>query len=715
MRNGNQYGGKSAHSQSTTVENHPPFRRVLLEGTGAQQSFDTRKRPASKKRTEGSEGDTPEDVHWRNLIFAPKGQGIQKAGSKPKLPKKAREVKLPMSGRVAFGVVATSRPTDTSLDELVRDIEPLPKAKIPGDSEIPTLLVILLTPGLARYALDGSLSEALYQRFKVRWKSELRVEATSAIVDRLPAEADKPEGSEGMAYMLFRDPPMAKLEDRTAFQQSAQKPGSLTFRLPRLALHESSPLIDYELQLPLSQTVFTTGLVSTLIHRTFAVNKPPSSPALTLLHEQNLESQTLQLPTMRRIARTQRLQMPLVPLTPFRTIEYVMGNIIRKLSAQPPRSIKAPENGKIDQIDGSEVADTSMPASEELEKSVSRYFEALDLQPETVSVWAFVVPVVPDSALANDVMSRMKDVFSADEQSITSAWHPDTEAAILLAKSVNNAIRLMIPFGARLIKVLSGGGGWGKKAGLLSLDPDVQYSTRDLRHDQGWKFDFDGVDDGTGTAVEAQKNQALGQIVKKGERIMFMLAPKPEHVPGNRTEGHDVTTNPENKDQQTTLDLAFGAIPSSIDMIPQDVASDTNVATIRHYPGRFGMLSEGGMAVTVSRTNGLYDGQSKLDVPFARWNFTHRDEYYFPFRNAAQWADLSGAGSVNSQDSAAQQNHSTKQAEQTTEPVQTERRSRDTKVADLFQSFAEHDETKDAKRTPAGLENADLDSLLTTR
>jgi hypothetical protein len=362
-----------------------------------------------------------------------------------------------------------------------------------------------------------------------------------------------------------------------------------------------------------------------------------------------------------------------------------MGNIIRKLSAQPTGPIEAPENGKVDQIDGSEVADISMPASEELEKSVSRYFEALDLQPETVSVWAFVVPVVPDSALANDVMSRMKDVFSADEKSITSAWHPDTEAAILLAKSVSNAIRLMIPFGARLIKVLSGGGGWGKKAGLLSLDPDVQYSTRDLRHDQGWKFDFDGVDDGTGTAAEEQKNQALGQIVKKGERIMFMLAPKPEHVPGSRIQGHDVTTTPENKDQQTTLDLAFGAIPSSIDMIPQNVASDTNVATIRHYPGRFGMLSEGGMAVNVSRMNGLYDGQSKLDVPFARWNFTHRDEYYFPFRNAAQWADLSGAGSEN------------------------------TKVADLFQGFAEHDEAKGAKPTPVDLEHRDLGSLMTPR
>jgi hypothetical protein len=34
---------------------------------------------------------------------------------------------------------------------------------------------------------------------------------------------------------------------------------------------------------------------------------------------------------------------------------------------------------------------------------------------------------------------------------------------------------------------------------------------------------------------------------------------------------------------------------------------------------------------------------------------------------------------------------------------------------DLFQSFAEHDEAKDAKPTLPDLENADLDSMLTSR
>jgi hypothetical protein len=668
-RYGNNDGEKSAPSQSATAES-PLVRRVPLEKSRAKESFDTQTRPASKRRTEQTEN------KW----------GTRKATN-------ASGVKrIDMRGRLAFGVVTTSRPTDTSLDELVKDIEPLPKVTILGHHENPTLLVMLLTPGLARYALDSKLSEALYKRFKIRIKPGVQIETTSAIVDRLPAGVDEPEGSEGMAYMLFRDPPKAKLEDRTVFQQSAQKPGSLTFRMPRWTEKRNSPLKDFELQLPLSQTVFTTGLVSTLIHRTFGWKGQPNSPALALFHEQKLESQTLQLPAMRGHKGTS-LTLPLVPLTPFRKIEYVMGNIIRKLSSQPTGAIASTKSGQIDQAEGSEVTDASMPASEELEKSVSRYFEALDLQPETVSVWAFVVPrILREGAISRQSFDHL---LSADEKSITSAWHSDTAAAVLMAKHTNVAIRQMIPEGARLIKVLSGGGGWGKKAGLLSLDPDVQYSTRDLRQDQGWKFDFDGVDDGTGASAEAQKNQALGQIVKKDEMIMFLLAPKPEHVPEQPAREDDVTLHREKDDLRTKLYHTFGPIPSSIDMIPQEVASDTNVATIRHYPGRFGMLSEGGMAVTINGMDGPR-GQSKLDVPGSRYDFRHSDRYYFPLASAAQWREQSAAGSVASQASAAQQTPGTEQA-------------------DLFQSFAEHDETKDANPTLADLENENLDSLLTPR
>ena len=248
---------------------------------------------------------------------------------------------------------------------------------------------------------------------------------------------------------------------------------------------------------------------------------------------------------------------------------------------------------------------------------------------------------------------------------------------------------------------------------MLSLDPDVQYSTRELRQDEGWKFDFDGVDDGSAGATEAQKNQALGQIVKEGESIMFLLAPKPEHVPENKAQAHYLTSATKFEKLEKTLDWTFGAIPSSIDMIPRDVAPDTNSPAIRYYP-QFGMLSEGGMAVSVNKKQGIV-GQTKLDVPLGTFVVQHFGTNYHLLQSAAHWAEVSASSSVASQTGAVQQIHDTEQAEEPAEPVQTEHSSGHTEVADYFQSFANYDETKDAQPAAADLENKSSDSLLTPR
>jgi len=732
---GIQDGEKSASSQNATTE---PllFRRVRVDESPAEESSDTQTRSENKEQTEETESKRRYTTKYLGPAKAPSNQ---KATSDPKRTTRRTTIPgarpRPIHGRVAFGVVTTSHPADTSIDQFIKEMRPLRQAKIPGHHENPTLLVILLTPGLARYALDSNVPGALYKRLGILAKPGVKVEATSAIVDRLPSELDKPEGSEGIAYMLFRNPPMGKPEDRTVFQQSAQKPGSLTFRMPRYSPKTTSPVSDHEVQLPLSQTVFTTGMVSTLIHRTFAVDV--HGGPLKILEEQRLESQTLQLPALPASFGVNSITMPLVPLTRFRTINYVMGNIIRKLSSKPVDILKASTKGTIHQTKGSEVAEDSMPASEELEKSVSRYFEELDLQPETVSVWALVMPRPTDVPLVTGSLRGfgLKELLCVSDETITRAWHPESQAAKCMAKGLSNALRLLIPRGARLIKVLSGGGGWGKKAGLLSLDPDVQYSTRELRQDEGWKFDFDGVDDGSAAATEAQKNQALGQIVKEGESIMFLLAPKPEHVTENKGQAHHVVSRTRLKELPKTLDWTFGAIPSSIDMIPQDVASDPNAAEIRHYPGRFGMLSEGGMSVTVNQTQGTV-GQTKLDVPLGTFVIQHFGTDYFRLQSAAEWAEVSasssaqnvgtdyfrlqsaaeraevsGSSSVASQASEAQDTHDTMHAEESAELEQIEYSSDNTELANLFRSFAEHDETEDAQPTAADLENKSSDSL----
>jgi len=517
-----------------------------------------------------------------------------------------------------FGVVTTSRPLETTIDELVRDIPQMPQDETSNSSRDTVSLVLLMTPGLARHALDSTVPNTVVERLQPSKQFGKTYTTTTAIVDRLPTPNDEIEGAEGMAYMLFRDPPPAEEGDQTPFQETAQKPGSLTFRMPKVAAGRHGKRMSvHDLQLPLSQTVFTTGLVSTMMLREYT--RDDLGEPLKLTSERKLESQTLQLPALPDYRSSHMMYIPLVPLTPFRKINYVMGNIIRKLSAQHATwEVRSNEEGKSELIENSRDMEQDVPASQDLEQAVSKYFEALDLQPETVSVWALVIPTIADSPkiVKSLNMPGIQSLLAADQAAISAAWDPKAEASKDMSGQMAVATRTLMYFGARLIKVLSGGGGWGKKAGLLSLDPDVQYSTRELRQDAGWQFDFDTPDDGTGAAVEAQKNQALGQIVKEGESIMFLLAPKLQNLPITYQEVH-------NRDEKgarrgSELELSFGAIPSSIDEIARTPESDETPAKIQHYPNFFGMLSEGGMALGTSPKQNVAF-QSKIDVPFSRY------------------------------------------------------------------------------------------------
>lgn len=615
-------------------------------------------------------------------------------------------------GRVAFGIVATSHPIEATIEDLIKDIQPMPSCRVPGH-KTPTSLVLLLTPGLARHALDDSLSAAVFHRLQPRpAKPKDRVLFTSAVVDRLPAEVGEPGGSEGMAYLLVRDVREQAPEDKTLYQESAQKPGSLTFRVPRVLHHDQpAPVSDYEFQLPLSQTVFTTGLVSTLIDRTYTFTTKPMK--LELLSENKLEKQTLELPTMLARNSPHRVTMPLVPLTPFRRINYVMGNIIRKLSSERIPVLEHLVQGPAERKEASEGAGEDMPASQELESAVSEYFEALTLQPETVSVWAFVIPQNAHFPNLSKLRKLCVDnLLRISEDTGSSAWLPKYKSASNISRGTADGIRLLMPRGARLIKVLSGGGGWGKKAGLLSLDPDVQYSTRELRQDDGWHFDFDGADDNTAAAAEARRDQALGQIVKEGDRIMFLLAPKLENMPTSKIDSEaELFPN-----RTPRSELSFGTIPSSIDVNAQSLPADTDVAVIQHYPNRFGMLSEGGMAVTVNTEQGI-SGQSKLDVPFSSFNINNYDRRYYPAISSADQFYKEFAAAIAPTARAKQSEGSlgpndtseisviaadVPSAGKSASGAAVKEKNTSTKVSDMFESFAEYDEDEDAATHSAG-------------
>lgn len=533
------------------------------------------------------------------------------------------------------GIITTSQPHKTTIEELLRGLkfEPLKHAFRRWDGgEDRATLILLLTPGLARHALDPSVPAAVAESLQLgSFPGKLR--SITAVVDRLPTSDDQPEGSEGMAYMLLQNPSPFSPETQTPMQESAQRPGSLNFVIARRSTNQSGAII-HTLQLPLSQTVFSTGLVSTMFERYYNYQDKETRSEWVFNGERKLESQTLHLPALDSHGTTHTYFSPLVPLTPFRKIQYAMGNIVRKLSPQPRWSN---ENRKLSEPP--EDPDQSMPASQELEEAVSKYFETLKLNPAPVSVWAFVIPREADMTRAKPgTGGPSKGLLLYDEEKIVSTWKAQSSSqGTYFPTAWLMLLHGVLPLGGRLIKVLSGGGGWGKKAGLLSLDPDTEYSTRELRQDDGWKFNFDRFDDGTSASSEEQKKQALGEIVKEGDSVMFFLAPGLENLEERLEEANKQKlarrlAEREGLEGKPQFALSFGALPSSIDEIPQNNESASAPARFKHYPGYFGMLSEGGMALNYKRPGVAHskEVQTKFDVPFSRMDFKSLEGQYWP-------------------------------------------------------------------------------------
>ncbi|KAG6014019.1 hypothetical protein E4U43_007004 [Claviceps pusilla] len=139
------------------------------------------------------------------------------------------------------------------------------------------------------------------------------------------------------------------------------------------------------------------------------------------------------------------LWAPLSPVTRARQITASFGNIVRAI-----------------EVDGQ-----SIPASAELEAAVNSIFEHQRTAETTMGpmgVWALVTP----------------------KESQTSEWtaeHAPNPSAILKGKAVTRAdvdscvdyLQRQHQAGSRFYQVLSGGGGWGPKKGLLSLDPRDTY------------------------------------------------------------------------------------------------------------------------------------------------------------------------------------------------------------------------------------------------
>ncbi|KAF2503049.1 hypothetical protein BU16DRAFT_555077 [Lophium mytilinum] len=522
-------------------------------------------------------------------------------------------------------VVVSSQLDSIQPKHLLMQIERLPSR---NRTESP-FLVLFLTPTFAHWLSDDQtfLCTALRRLLHFDFRDshlERSYHALVAVVDRLPVPAypgrgykkgqqstsTSPSppfseiGFEGMAYALLDEGQLLTSHLEALHEPMGevlrQKPGTINIHIDASVASASlTPMPRSVLQLPLANTIFHTGHPSTMFLTSW--RKEKGSKDLNLISKEHLQHGSFAWPDLHNYGlQSASLSVPLTPITIPRRIEAGMGNIIRRIQG---------ENSQ------------SFTASQELEETVPRYFAAKNIPARAMKVWALVIPKNLIGPVTAELTSRFfgSDTAAEDVLDLNAAfqelWKNDRPVW-------NDAVSFAISHGARLHRVLSGGGGWGKKAGLLSLDPETSYDDPTLTSSDS---EIDMLE-----LFDVEKS-ALKEVAEPGEFIQFFV-PGPEDIGTLKREVSKHLDDP----QTFPVYLELGTIPSTVDHIP-DIEQQSRAPierienSIHVFRGHFGALSEGGMSIVRGDFDGKQEVQirSKIDVALSRFTalqFFKKDE-----------------------------------------------------------------------------------------
>ena len=446
------------------------------------------------------------------------------------------------------------------------------------------LVVLLVTPAHIRLLDDGiNFIPSLFQLAVEKTKSWQVFDLLAAVVDRIPQRSSAASYPERVSHTPdadssprvrvedgFQGISVAVLDSETAAPDlwsprdtsseretmTIQQRCTLSFSfLPshgvrtqitdKLASH---PLVKRTLQLPVANTLFQNGKTSTLFAQRWELNLGKESvpeymsSKKTWLPQQTIDMSAVFTDEGMRLQLDHFVHSYLMPITPPRVITAAVGNIVRKIS-------------------GDHASAVAMPASEELERAISTAIQQGQIPAQQAGVWALIRP----------------------------QKYALLDSASKLQGTVRDMIEHAVLSGARLHKVLSGGGGWGEKHGLLALDPDSDYRHHDRAFEPSLGDDQD---------IEAEKRESLGEVAKPGDVISFYVYKSP--LDANPAHLH--TPWMWSQRQAATASLIFGSLPSTVDAMQE-------VETTKAGPNaqiestveenHFGMLSEQGMSLEV--------------------------------------------------------------------------------------------------------------------
>ena len=531
----------------------------------------------------------------------PKSKSKPESKSKPKSHPQVPY--FPLDHPNSAIIIPASIPATTP-DHIIAHIEPLPHDFCLRD----TRAIFFVTPAFAHWLLDDDifLKKALARLFQNTIRrfnhSTQHIHSLCAVVDKLPAAYPSPShvagstppntetGCEGVAYTA-----LSKALTRQAHPtpENISEQAFIDF-IVRPAGPGHKAREETVVQLPLANTVFQTGRPSTMIHSIWKTTKDKreSPNPLTLCETKNVSHHEIRLnrdvPMATPVDPT--LNIPLVPLTFPRKVDGHMGNILRQVVGKDGQGTQA---------------------SAELEHAVPAFFKARGEPVQSTLAWALVIPnqhVVHITGRIRKVMPQLTEDWETSWKRYWANdpidWSPEIERAL---KS-----------GARLHRVLSGGGGWGKKAGLLSLDP-------------GPRPGLDSTESSNPDAAfggEADFTSALRTVIREGDWIQFFISP----TASASTNSGDLETL--KRSQMLSVDGArdweFGVVPSTVDSIPggswQYAPVESNEVIV--FKGTFGALTEKGLTWRRRGHRGNMKHKeyipTTIDVPFSRFSASRR-------------------------------------------------------------------------------------------
>ena len=468
----------------------------------------------------------------------------------------------------------------------------LPRLAFPFQRRL-TESIFLATPGLAGWFGEGEtlLSDAMnhiYADFP-RDPYGRKIRSFVAVVDRLPypslngeisttAQAASQEqfknGSEGLS-LLVQSVVCTPVKGAIVDISGSVRP-RISFEYSKMAHRLGSETT--RLELCPANTLFTNGTPFTMFQQLWQKSLEGDSKLKQVGKREPLLNYAIHLPQ-----HAPTVDISIETLTAPRTVASSMGNVLRQLVS--------PGTGE------------HMSASSELEKRVPEYLETKTDKAGQLKVFALITPGRENRSLDPGLpLLESREEYSETE-------------------TIMNALSR----GGHLHRVISGGGGWGKKQGLLSLDP---------------AFDFGALHDTEGLSMIKAPDERLDtveQIMKPGDEVQFFACFQKDDgfdsvwsasASGSSLPSPDIDTSSwaaMDWIKEGTQSIVLGTIPPKDTYINQ--ASTVNVVApkLTGIPNHFGMLSEGGACLRKERDGAagevpIVASVSRLDFPSATFS-----------------------------------------------------------------------------------------------